>query len=96
MSGKWSWTAKCDDASEWDGAFDLGQATDGTISGTATGNEGSGSMSGKLIGNKFTGSRSYWDHSNRIVFTLSAGGTSLEGSENSKSHGVCKYEAKRF
>jgi hypothetical protein len=93
ISGKWIWTAKCDDGSEWAGAFDLSQTSDGAVSGSANGNDGSGTMSGKLIGGKFTGSRFYLDHSTRMVFT--AGRRSLDGSENSKSHGVCRYKAKR-
>jgi hypothetical protein len=96
VSGKWSWTAKCDDASEWAGAFDLAQASDGAVSGTANGNDGSGSISGQLVGRKLIGIRSYdLGNKNSITFTLTAGGSSLEGSEISKSHGVCKYQAKR-
>jgi hypothetical protein len=96
MSGKWNWTAKCDDASEWAGAFDLAQASDGAVSGMASGNDGSGSISGKLVGRKLTGTRSYnLGNINSITFTLTTGGRSLEGSENSKSHGVCKYQANR-
>ncbi|MGA2293548.1 hypothetical protein [Bradyrhizobium sp.] len=93
MNGKWMWTAKCDDGSEWAGAFDLSQTSDGAVSGSANGNDGSGTISGKLAGGRFTGTRSYLDHSTRMVFT--AGRRSLDGSENSKSHGVCRYKAQR-
>jgi hypothetical protein len=95
VSGKWAWTAKCDDGSEWAGTFDFAQNTDGTISGTASGNDGSGSISGRLNGNNLTGSRSYWDHSNQIILTFAAGGSSLQGSEPSRTHGVCRYQARR-
>jgi hypothetical protein len=95
MSGKWTWTAKCDDASDWAGTFDLMQGADGTITGSAAGNDGSGSMSGQLVANKLIVTRSYAMHSNQIVFTLAAGGRSMQGSESSRSHGMCRYQAER-
>jgi hypothetical protein len=96
ISGNWVWTAKCTDASEWVGAFELSQTSDGAVSGTSAGNDASGSMSGQLVANKLTVSRSYYGiHSNQIIFTLAASGKSMQGSETSKTHGICRYQAKR-
>jgi hypothetical protein len=95
ISGKWAWTAKCDDASDWAGTFELMQSSDGAITGSAAGNDGSGSMSGQLVANKLIVTRSYAMHSNQIVFTLAAGGRSMQGSESSRSHGMCRYHAER-
>jgi hypothetical protein len=95
ISGKWTWTAKCDDTSNWAGTFELEQSPQGVIAGTAEGNDGSGSMSGQLIANKLIVTRSYPMHSNQIIFTVAAGGTSMQGSESSRTHGICKYQAER-
>jgi hypothetical protein len=95
ISGKWIWTQRCDDGAEFSGAFELAQDSNGAVSGTATGSDGSGSVSGRFVGRKLTGTRSYLGHSNSITFTLTAGGSGLEGSESSQGHGICKYQAKR-
>jgi hypothetical protein len=95
ISGKWIWTQICDDGAEFSGAFELTQDSDGAVSGTATGSDGSGSVSGRFVGRKLTGTRSYLGHSNSITFTLTAGGSGLAGSESSLGHGTCKYQAKR-
>jgi hypothetical protein len=95
IDGTWAWTAKCDDGSTWSGKFDFAHNSDGIVSGSAEGNDGSGSISGRIIGNKFTASRSYWNHSNNINFTFEAGGKILQGSESSQTHGTCRYQANR-
>lgn len=95
IGGKWAWTAKCDDGSNWTGTFDLVQNSDHTVSGPAAGNDGSGSLSMQLAGNRLTGKRTYMDHSNQITFTVAVGGHSLQGSESSLSHGTCRYQANR-
>jgi hypothetical protein len=95
ISGKWAWTAKCGDGSDWAGSFDFTQNSDGTVSGAVTGSDGSGSISGRLVGNTLTGSRAYSAHSTQIVLTFAAGGNSLQGSEESRSHGICRYRATR-
>jgi hypothetical protein len=93
MNGNWVWSAKCDDGSTWAGTFDLVQSADGTVSGAASGNDGSGSLSGHLQGNTMIGTRSYSTHSNSIVITVSGAG--LHGVEPSATHGTCRYDAKR-
>jgi hypothetical protein len=95
VTGRWSWTQKCDDATEWSGEFNLVQDSEGSVSGTASGNDGSGAMTGRLTGNTLTGSRGYALATNQIIFTLAAGGNSMQGSEVSRSHGKCRYQAKR-
>jgi hypothetical protein len=95
ISGKWTWTAKCDDGSEWVGTFEFSQSPDGEVSGTSTGTDAGRSMSGQLVGNKLTVSRTYYLVSNQIIFTIAAGGNSMQGSETSKGHGTCRYQAKR-
>jgi hypothetical protein len=95
ISGKWIWTAHCDDASKWGGTFDLAQSSDGAVTGSASGDDGSGSMSGQLAANKLIATRSYAMHSNQIIFTLGAGGKSMQGSESSRTHGMCRYQAER-
>ncbi len=39
--------------------------------------------------------RSYPTHTNRIIFTVSGNGRTMQGSESSVSHGVCRYRANR-
>ena len=95
ISGKWLWTAKCDDASEWAGGFDIAQKSDGRFSGTISGLFGATTISGQLIGNKLIGTLSYLDHSTDMSFTLAAGGNSMHGSETSKARGICTYQVKR-
>jgi hypothetical protein len=93
IGGKWTWTQKCDDGSEFTGSFSLVQNDDGTVSGTVTGTDGSGSIFGHLEGNKIVGSRTYNDHDTHIVLTFSGGG--MNATENSKTHGACRYQAQR-
>jgi hypothetical protein len=93
ISGKWVWTQKCDDGSEFSGSFNLIQNYDGTVSGSVTGKDGSGSISGRLGGNKIIGSRTYAEHDTHIVLIFSGGG--MNATENSKTHGTCRYQAQR-
>jgi hypothetical protein len=95
ISGKWLWTAKCDDASEWTGGFDIAQKSDGSFNGKITGLFGATTISGQLFGNKLIGTLSYLDHSTNMSFTVAAGGNSMRGSETSKDRGICKYQIKR-
>jgi len=95
ISGKWTWTSKCDDGSEWVGVFEFSQSPDGEVSGTSAGTDAGRSMSGQRVGNKVTVSRTYYLLSNQIIFTIAAGGNSMQGSEISKGHGTCRYQAKR-
>ena len=92
-SGKWAWTAKCDDATDWTGSFDMTENSDGSVTGPFTGNGGGGSMSAKLSGNRLSGSLCYTVHCTQFTFTL---GSSLEGSEKSLTHGTCKYHGRRL
>src|SRR5215472_9713357 len=39
ISGKWTWTQKCDDGSEWVGVFEFSESPDGEVSGTSTGTD---------------------------------------------------------
>jgi hypothetical protein len=93
FSGKWGWTARCDDATDWTGSFDMTHNSDGSVTGPFTGNGGSGSMSAKLSGNALSGTLCYTTHCTQFTFTL---GSSLEGSEKSLTHGMCKYHGRRL
>jgi hypothetical protein len=93
ISGRWTWTETCNDGSQWAGTFEFTQDSSGAVSGTAAGNDGSGPISGLLTGNRFAGSRSYPAHSTPITLVVS--GSSLRGLESSRSHGICRYQARK-
>jgi hypothetical protein len=95
ISGKWSWECDCDTASGYRGQFALEQDPDGTIKGTCGGGAECGAISGQIVGNKAVLTLQYPGAQNVARFTVSDGGQTMRGTEDTPHHGVCRYVAKR-
>jgi len=93
ISGVWSWHAKCNDGSLWTGTFTIRTSPGGEFSGTSSGNDNGAGISGNLMGNKLTFTRQYPAHS--TVWTAIVAGDKMHGSEASRDHGRCPFEAAR-
>ena len=95
ISGKWSWECDCDTASGYRGQFDLEQGPDGTIKGTCGGGAECGAISGQIVGNRAVLTLKYPTAQNVARFTVSDGGRTMRGTEDTPHHGVCRYVARR-
>ena len=103
ISGRWIWSATCDDGSKWSGEFSFEQNPDGTLTGSCTVHTGPGgacgALSGRVSGSKVTFSVRWHgalgSHWNPYSLSLAASGQTMSGTELSKTQGTCHYKVHR-
>ena len=101
VSGAWKWQAQCANGSTWSGTFHLDHRPDGTLRGTCStaATYGCGEISGRVVGTTATftvfWSDPFGGHRNPFTFSITQGGRSMQGTEQSVANGICTYHTQR-